>query len=55
MDDKRYNVWVIMNKDGMFYHTILKMDGRTASGKPKMKICGFDWSTDFHDASFFNY
>lgn len=55
MDDKKYNVWMIMNKDGKFYHAIYKMVGRTPSGKPKMASGGIEWSDDFYKASFFNY
>lgn len=55
MDDKRYNVWMIRNKDGNFYREKYRREGRAKNGKPIMVFDGINWEDDFHSASFFNY
>ena len=55
MDDKRFNVWCIKNKDGNFYHEVYKNAGRTSTGRVRMVFDKFEWTDKFNSASFYNY
>jgi hypothetical protein len=55
MDDKRYNVWTIMNEDGQFYNRKIERNGRYPSGKPRYKFVGIEWIDGITLASYFNY